>query len=119
MNGKNRYFSRSKVSEAKFRPIVRYFALNLTATECAACSPLSGELEADESYFGPRRVRGKRGRSTRGQTIVFGLLKHTASNPLSPRGHAPVRSLRFSLQIYGTAALRASSRRSHTRAVAQ
>ena len=29
----------------------------------------------DESYFGARRVKGKRGRGARGKTIVFGLLK--------------------------------------------
>lgn len=98
---KNRYFRRSKLSEAKFRQIVRYFALDLTATECAALSgisvrsinaiylrirarmsawcaqrsPFSGELEADESYFGPKRVRGKRGRGAGSKTVVFGLLK--------------------------------------------
>ena len=98
---KNRYFKRSKLSEAKFRQIVRHFALDLTATECAALSsisvrsinsiylrirarmsawcaqrsPFSGELEADESYFGPKRVRGKRGRGAGGKTVVFGLLK--------------------------------------------
>jgi len=101
MTGKNRYFKRSKISEAKFRQIVRHFALDLTATECAALtgvsvrsvndiylrirrrmnqwclerSPLTGDLEADESYFGARRVRGKRGRGAYGKTIVFGLLK--------------------------------------------
>jgi len=101
MTGKNRYFKRSKISEARFRQIVRHFALDLTATECAALtgvsvrsvndiylrirrrmsqwclerSPLAGELEADESYFGARRVRGKRGRGAYGKTIVFGLLK--------------------------------------------
>jgi transposase-like protein len=35
----------------------------------------SGEFELDESYFGARRVRGKRGRGAAGKTIVFGLLK--------------------------------------------
>ena len=34
-----------------------------------------GEFEADESYFGARRVRGKRGRGAAGKTPVFGLLK--------------------------------------------
>ena len=98
---KNRYFSHSKISEAKFRQIVRYFAMDLTATDCAELSgvsvrsvntiylrvrrrlaehceqvsPLGGELEADESYFGPRRVRGLRGRGAGGKTVVFGLLK--------------------------------------------
>ena len=101
MTQKNRYFKRSKLSEAKFRQIVRYFAMDLTATDCAelcglslrsvnsiylrmrarmaehceACSPFVGELEADESYFGPRRVRGLRGRGAGRKTVVFGLLK--------------------------------------------
>lgn len=43
--------------------------------ECATQSPFSGTLEADESYFGPKRVRGKSGRDAGGKTIVFGLLK--------------------------------------------
>ena len=34
-----------------------------------------GEFEADESYFGARRVRGRRGRGAAGKTPVFGLLK--------------------------------------------
>jgi transposase len=101
MTQKNRYFSRSKISEAKFREILRYFAMDLTATDCAQLSgisvrsinsiylrirhrlaqyceqvsPLGGELEADESYFGPRRVRGLRGRGAGQKTVVFGLLK--------------------------------------------
>lgn len=29
----------------------------------------------DESYFGARRVRGKRGRGASGKTIVFGIFK--------------------------------------------
>lgn len=32
-----------------------------------------GEVEIDESYLGPRRVRGKRGRDAVGKTIVFGV----------------------------------------------
>ena len=35
---------------------------------------LSGEVEADESYFGGVR-KGKRGRGARGKVAVFGLLK--------------------------------------------
>ena len=98
---KNRYFRRSKLSEAKLRQILHYFAMDLTATDCAELSgisvrsinsiylrlrkrmaeqcekvsPLGGELEADESYFGPRRVRGLRGRGAGRKTVVFGLLK--------------------------------------------
>lgn len=101
MINKNRYYSRSKITEAKFRQMVRCFALDFTATSTAeligvsACSvnsiflkirariaesceiesPLKGAVEVDESYFGPRRVRGKRGRGAYGKTIVFGLLK--------------------------------------------
>lgn len=97
----NRYFRFSKLSEAQFRRVMRCFALDLTATqtasltgisvrsinaiflrirsrlaeECERSSPFQGELEADESYFGPRRVRGRRGRGAHGKTIVFGLLK--------------------------------------------
>ena len=101
MKGKNKYYRHSKISEAKFRQLLRLFAMDLTATDaaqlsgvsvrsvnavyqririrlarqCAAQSPFSGELEADESYFGPKRIRGKRGRGAGGKTIVFGLLK--------------------------------------------
>ena len=36
---------------------------------------MSGVFELDESYFGAKRVRGKRGRGAAGKTPVFGLLK--------------------------------------------
>jgi len=101
MIGKNRYQDRSKFSEAKFRQVVHLFSMDLAATDtaelaglsvrstntiyqrirvrmaqaCAAQSPFAGELEADESYFGPKRIRGKRGRGAGSKTIVFGLLK--------------------------------------------
>ena len=101
MKGKNRYYKRSHIAEAKFRHLIRYFAHDIPASKiadltgisrtttnkilmklrirmaqsCEAVSPLSGEIEVDESYFGARRVRGKRGRGASGKTIVFGLLK--------------------------------------------
>ena len=34
-----------------------------------------GEYELDESYFGAKRIRGKRGRGAAGKTPVFGILK--------------------------------------------
>ena len=34
-----------------------------------------GEFELDESYFGAKRVRSKRGRGAAGKTPVFGVLK--------------------------------------------
>ena len=96
-----RYIARSRVSDAKFREFLRCFALDLTATQaaktvglnrntvnrlirivrermavaCEKATPLRGTVEVDESYFGPRRVRGKRGRGAGGKTIVFGILK--------------------------------------------
>ena len=36
---------------------------------------MSGEIEVDESYFGAKRVRGKRGRGADKKTPVFGMLK--------------------------------------------
>ena len=45
------------------------------AQHCEAQSPFSGEVELDEAYFGPRRIRGKRGRGAGGKTIVFGIFK--------------------------------------------
>jgi len=98
---KNKYAHRSKISEAKFRQLVKLFALDLTATQATELaglnrnsvnrlysamrqriyeysqqtSPIVGEVEADESYFGSRRVRGKRGRGASDKTIVFGLFK--------------------------------------------
>ena len=36
---------------------------------------LNGAVERDESYFGPRRVRSKRGRGAGGKTSVFDLFK--------------------------------------------
>lgn len=98
---KNKYANRSKISEKKIRETVRYFAMDLEATKiaeltklnrntinrylkeirkkiaeyCKKESPFSGEIEVDESYFGAKRVKGKRGRGSGGKTIVFGLLK--------------------------------------------
>ena len=45
------------------------------AAWCEQESPLSGTVEVDESYFGPHRIRGKRGRGAGEKTIVFGVLK--------------------------------------------
>jgi transposase-like protein len=45
------------------------------ARDCEAGERLAGTLEADESYFGAKRVRGKRGRGAGGKIIVFGIYK--------------------------------------------
>jgi len=60
------------------------------AQVCNASSPLSGEVEVEESYFGARRVRRKKGRGAGGKTIVFGILerhgKVTRKSSLTPPG---------------------------------
>ena len=38
---------------------------------------LQAIIEADESYFSAKRVRGRRGRGAKGKIKVFGLLKRT------------------------------------------
>lgn len=56
------------------------------AEHCEAQSPLRGEVEVDESYFGPKRIKGKRGRGAGGKTIVFGIFKRrVTSTPRSCR----------------------------------
>jgi len=99
--GKNRYYKYSKISEARFRRLMKAFALDLTASNaaklaristhsvntiylkmrlriaeyCKAQSTYSGEVELDGSYFGPKRIRGKRGRGASSKTIVFGIFR--------------------------------------------
>jgi hypothetical protein len=93
----SKQFVRARISRAKFRQLLKLFALDLTATQIAALtalnrntvnrylklirqaiarhcqreSPFSGDVELDESYFGARRVRGKRGRGARGKNHRF------------------------------------------------
>jgi transposase len=43
------------------------------AAYCEEQSPFSGTVEVDESWFGARRVKGKRGRGAYGKTTVFGI----------------------------------------------
>ena len=97
----NRYVVRSRITEAQFRRLARCVAADLTAVQIAmltglnrntvnrllaglrqrmaeACeldSPFNGTVEVDESYFGPRRVKGKAGRGAGKKTPVFGILK--------------------------------------------
>ena len=97
---KNKYFNRSHISERKFRQILKLFCKDYTAFAVSDTTgisritvnrlyalfrkrilsvinndPLNNEVEIDESYFGARRVRGKRGRGAKGKTPVVGLLK--------------------------------------------
>jgi len=101
MTMRNRYFRRSRISAKQFRLLLRLFCLDMEATKiakltglnrnsvnlycrhfrrrlaqlCEAESPLRGEVEIDESYFGGRRIRGKRGRGAFKKVPVFGRLK--------------------------------------------
>ena len=101
MTLKNKYAKRSKISEKKIRQIIKLFSFDLDASQiakitglnrntinrylpeirlriaqyCEQQSPFSGEVEVDESFFGARRVKGKRGRGAFGKTIVFGIFK--------------------------------------------
>ena len=98
----NRYKKGSRFSESKFREILKLFSMDIpamSAAKIAAVSrptiqalytqlrfriaylaleemrPFSGEIEVDESYFGPSRVRGKRGRGAGRKIPVLGLHK--------------------------------------------
>ncbi len=101
MKRKKKLLYHSRISDRKLRDFLRVFALDLTAAqitrmtalnrntvnrlcrivrekmanECERTSLFHGTVEVDESYFGPRRVRGKRGRGAGRKTIVFGILK--------------------------------------------
>lgn len=101
MTLQKRLLKHAKISKSKFRLIVRYFCDDLTALETSRLvevnrhtaerffslfrrkifeeslkeDKLSGEIEIDESYFGPTRVRGKKGRGAGGKIPVIGLLK--------------------------------------------
>ena len=60
------------------KTIDRYFTIfreRILERQHRALQPFAGEIELDESYFGARRVRGKRGRGAAGKTPVFGVLK--------------------------------------------
>ena len=47
-------------------------------------APFTGSVEVDESYFGPRRVRGRRGRGSGRKVAVIGLLKRRGKVFCSP-----------------------------------
>ena len=97
----NKCYRSAKINEAKFRQVLRCFGEDLTASStarmtgvsvrsvnsiflkirqrlaqiCDAQPLLEGTVEVDESYFGPHRIKGKRGRGAGEKTIVFGILK--------------------------------------------
>ena len=99
---KNRYVKHAHISEGIFRKVLKLFCADIPALTAAGLAglsvqstqrlydglrlrimeltleearPFAGEVEIDESYFGARRVRGKRGRGAGEKTPVVGLLK--------------------------------------------
>jgi len=98
---KNKHVKRAHISERKFQQIVRLFSADLDASQiaeltglnrntvnrylskirqrlveyCDVQSPFSGEVEVDESFFGARRIKGKRARSAFGKTVAFGIFQ--------------------------------------------
>ena len=115
----NKYANRSKISEAKFRQFLKLFSFDLDASQialvtglnrntvnrylmalrqriaeyCERQAPGLGEIEVDESHFGPRRVKGLRGRGASSKTIVFGILKRQGQ--VIPRSCLIVAAPRF------------------------
>jgi transposase-like protein len=65
----------TKISRPTVNKYLTAIRLRILELSLLQSDPLVGQIEVDESYFGARRVRGKRGRGARGKTIVFGLLK--------------------------------------------
>lgn len=99
---KNKYIIRSRMSEKKFREILRLFCIDIEASKVAQITDISrptinrifdavrhriaedceqksvfddGEIELDESYFGAKWVRGVRGRGAKGKIPIFRMLK--------------------------------------------
>src|SRR5690606_23088651 len=95
---------RAHISRRKFDTIFDCFVVDIPATKCTGIARvarktsdryynlcrslvvddalrerkavgLKNGIEIDESYFGPKRIRGKRGRGASNKIIVFGLLK--------------------------------------------
>ena len=98
---KNRYLRHARISEPKLRQILRFFCVDMTASQATELAgldrkttlrlfslfrsrmaelathecPFAGEIEVDESFFGATRIRGKRGRGAGRKTPVFGILE--------------------------------------------
>ncbi len=99
---KNRYIKHTHISESKFGQLLKLFCEDLTAAQVSELIGIerktvnrifqllrerilalaekesyfsTGEIEVDESYFGAKRVRGKRGRGAGGKMKIFGMKK--------------------------------------------
>jgi transposase len=108
---RNRYLKHAHVSDREFRQILKMYCADigaLTASKLTGlnkntthrlygllrarvlemakgeAAPFTGSVEVDESYFGPRRVRGRRGRGSGRKVAVIGLLKRKGKVFCSP-----------------------------------
>lgn len=94
-------YIRAQIPRTKFRQILKLLSLDLTASQiavitnlnrntvnrylkltrtliadfCEQESPFLGSVECNESYFGSRHQKGKRGRGAENKHIVFGIYK--------------------------------------------
>ena len=113
MKGKSRFIKRVKISSLKFRLLLRCFLSDITALSAAEIIGVNRktadlyyrhyrrlilfnqdrdrrrflsarETEIDESYFGPTRVKGKRGRGAGNKIAVIGLLQRAGQVFTSP-----------------------------------
>ena len=104
MQAETKPIKRYKISKRKFSELNKHFVWELTAVQSCKISGLNRNtinryfnffrfliyqsaikerdslqinngVEVDESYFGLKRVRGKRGRGAGRKVVVFGLLK--------------------------------------------
>jgi len=100
---KNKYIIRSRISEKKFREILKYFTEDIEASKISNLTKISeatlcrifreiriliskerekiskflGEIEIDESYFGTKRVRGL--------VLAFSLRKEAEARQIKHR----------------------------------
>jgi transposase len=99
---RNRFICDARISERKFKELLKMFCTDVSALSASKLAvvnrktsqriyeclrmrvveltteearPFTGEVEIDETYFGPRRVRGRRGHGAGRKTPVIGLLK--------------------------------------------
>jgi transposase len=117
--GKNRYYKNSRISEAKFRQLLRAFSKDFTATDsayltklsvrrvndifiklrrriaeyCELKSPCSGEVEVDESYFGPKHIVASEDVVPAAKQLCLGSLKGT--DTFTPKLYLMLRNSRF------------------------
>jgi transposase len=113
---RNRYLKHAHLSDREFRQVLKMYCADvgvLTASKLTGlnkntthrlygllrarvvemakgeAAPFTGSVEVDESYFGPRRVRGRRGRGS-GRKVVVTI-------PLTPIAHPSPWSSIYSL----------------------